>query len=78
MSHLEKVVFALRTNEFSFPVNETSFSHVSLAGNEISLILSAEATMQDVQLFGKMSCLTWKAISEPNYVAQVDLKCTST
>ena len=69
MSHFEKVVFPLRINEFSLPANETCFSHVSSAGSENSLILSAKATMHDVQLS--------RQVSAPNYVAQVDLKCTS-
>ena len=64
-----EVVFALRNNTFSLPANEACEKHVSLAGSENSLILSAKATMHDVQLS--------RPVSTPNYVAQVDLKCTS-
>ena len=45
MSHFDKVVFALRINEFSLPANETCEKLVSLAGNENSLILSAKTTL---------------------------------
>ena len=69
MGHFEKVVFALRINEFLLPANETCEKHVSLAGSENSLVLSAKATMHDVQLS--------RQVSAPNYVAQVNLECTS-
>ena len=45
MSHFDKVVFALRSNEFSLPANETCEKLVSLAGNKNSLILSAKTTL---------------------------------
>ena len=53
MSHFEKVVFALGIHEFSLPANETSFSHVSLAGSENSWILSAKTTFSK-WLIGKL------------------------
>ena len=69
MIHFAKVVVVLRTNEFLLPANETCEKPVLLAGSENSLILSAKATVHDVQLSRQVSAL--------NYVAQVDLKCTS-
>ena len=45
MNHFDKVVFALRINEFSLPANETCEKLVSLAGNKNSLILSAKTTL---------------------------------
>ena len=47
------MAFALRINEFSFPANETCFSHVSLARSENSLILSAK-TIFSKWLIGKL------------------------
>ena len=44
MSHFDKVVFALRINEFSLPANETCEKLVSLAGSENSWIPSAKTT----------------------------------
>ena len=53
MGHFEKVVFALRINEFLLPANETCEKHVSLAGGENSLIRSAKTTFSK-WLIGKL------------------------